>query len=237
MIRLTVTVIIGVLCLFPSFGFAAGFDCAKAASIVEKLICSDAELSKTDEELSAVYAETLASSANQGELKKEQMNWMRKDRDPCRTKECVSEAYKSRIEVLSGPSPVEEFYLEEPLTILSASGRQDNDFGNYSVCVKVHGKPSAPLVDFSVYFPDSKQEVSATNVRARGSIEAGLQFSFTDNWGNRGKGTFEAAGETYTLDLEETRPLKDAGWGRNALRNYGTYEELTRQKCGSSEGS
>jgi uncharacterized protein len=34
---------------------AASFDCAKAQSKVEKIICADAELSKLDEDLATAY--------------------------------------------------------------------------------------------------------------------------------------------------------------------------------------
>lgn len=36
--------------------FGASFDCAKATSKVEKMICSDEKLAKLDSELSQIYA-------------------------------------------------------------------------------------------------------------------------------------------------------------------------------------
>ena len=45
--------------LCPSTTMAASFDCAKAVTNIEKMICSDAELSKLDEELSKAYSEVL----------------------------------------------------------------------------------------------------------------------------------------------------------------------------------
>ena len=70
MIRRIATAIIGVLFMFPSFTFAAGFDCTKATSTVEKLICSDDKLSKADEQLSAVYSKALHMPQAQRRLRR-----------------------------------------------------------------------------------------------------------------------------------------------------------------------
>ena len=53
----------GMKCILNLFGLlvltlpvqAASFDCAKAGTKVEKLICGDAGLSKLDDELAAAY--------------------------------------------------------------------------------------------------------------------------------------------------------------------------------------
>lgn len=240
-IAIAVFAITGLLFLFSPAAFAAGFDCAKASSVVEKLICADTELSKADEELSGLYERALASSAKPGEFKKEQISWIRTVRDPCRNKECLAAAYKKRIGVLSDPAPAEEYYLREPFPTGKdpdddEAGAEDGkaDGPYYHVCVKVHGNASAPLIDFEVYFPDSAQSVTAGLVRCKVAGNGTLEFSFTDNWGNRGKGKLDRWKDGASLSLEEVKPLEEPGWGRNALRNYGDYE-LTKQKCGSGE--
>ncbi len=233
--------VIGVLCLLPSAAFAAGFDCAKASSAVEKLICSDSRLSKADEELSDLYSRALAGSGKKAEFKKEQMVWIRTERDRCRDKDCLAAEYKKRIEVLSGPSPIEEYYMRERFPNTGEEQEDDEEESGdkkpeglyYHVCVKVHGNPSAPLVDFEIYFPDSGQSVTAELVRCKTAGEGTLEFTFMDNWGNKGKGRLDRSGEEATLNVEEVKAI-EPGWGRNALRNYGEYE-LTRQKCGSGE--
>jgi len=253
MILRIATAVAGALCIFSTLGFAAGFDCAKANSAVEKLICSDNALSKADEELSNIYSQALASSATPPEFKKEQINWIRAKRDTCRNRECIAEAYKKRIEVLSGPAPVEEYYLRDRFSIGGPPAGDDDDPDEarntngekqsddekpgalyYTVCVKVHGNPSAPLIDFEIYFPDSRQSVSGEYVRCKAKADGTLEFAFTDNWGNRGRGKLDRSEESATLSLEEVEPLEEPGWGRNALRNYGDYD-LTKQKCESGE--
>jgi len=238
MIRQIQATIFVVLCICVQAAFAAGFDCSKANTTVEKLICSDSHLSKADEEMHDFYSRALASSAKSAELKKEQIAWIRTERDSCLNKECLAAAYQKRNDVLSGPAPVEEYYLRERFPTADENDEEepgDKNTGGacYHVCVKVHGNPSAPLVDFEVYFPDSNQTVSAELVRSRAADGGTIEFAFTDNWGNRGKGKLDRSGEDATLTLEEVEAV-EPGWGRNALRNYGEYE-LTKQKCGSGD--
>jgi len=93
---------------------AASFDCKKAASWVEKTVCSNPELSKLDEELAKAYHDALASLSPEGqkETKQYQKQWL-KDRQPyCETRlklknrlddniqKCLKELYSGRNEQL-----------------------------------------------------------------------------------------------------------------------------------------
>ena len=48
--------------------YSASFDCQKARSINEKLICQDADLSKLDDEFGVAYKRALQNSDNPKEL-------------------------------------------------------------------------------------------------------------------------------------------------------------------------
>ena len=63
---------------------AAGFDCKRAKSLVEKQICGVPELSKRDSEVAALYTGTLAVLAKDGaaSLREEQRGWLR-EREEC----------------------------------------------------------------------------------------------------------------------------------------------------------
>jgi uncharacterized protein len=75
-----------ILCVFflPIFAAnidAASFDCGKAATKVETLICEDRALSKSDEDLAALYVNTLKQAADPLLVKKQQSEWLRNSRD------------------------------------------------------------------------------------------------------------------------------------------------------------
>jgi len=64
--------------LAPSLAAAASFDCAKARTKVEKLICKDPQLSRQDEDLAKAYGEALKAWDGQiaAYVKMSQRGWM-----------------------------------------------------------------------------------------------------------------------------------------------------------------
>lgn len=72
------------------------FDCNRAASAVEKTICSRSALGEADRELAAIYKQALARSPTPDMLKKEQNTWRRTRRDACADEQCVMRAYRDR---------------------------------------------------------------------------------------------------------------------------------------------
>lgn len=87
---------------------AAGFDCAKATTKAEKIICEDAELSKLDEEMAKTYSEGLKKYPFPEALKLRQKQWLKR-RDVCAAeglpqykKQCLIDIYQNRIaEIIS----------------------------------------------------------------------------------------------------------------------------------------
>lgn len=78
---------------------AASFDCAKAKSRTELLICRTDSLSALDEELNRRYKQ-LAAQTDASALKTDQLGWMR-ERDQCKDAACLADAYNARLKFLS----------------------------------------------------------------------------------------------------------------------------------------
>ena len=81
-----------VLCT-PSVLLAASFDCKRAGTQVEKIICSEADIGKLDEDLSGLYKQALVVSPA---IKNEQLLWI-KERNSCKNDQCVRDRYTSRV--------------------------------------------------------------------------------------------------------------------------------------------
>lgn len=81
--------------------FTPSFDCAKATSGQERLICSDRELSLLDVELNKAYANARLRSADSAALKSEQREWVKSVQRSCSDKACLTTAYQNRIAYLS----------------------------------------------------------------------------------------------------------------------------------------
>lgn len=73
------------------------FDCAKASTNVEKMICGDPKLAAADRDTAAAYKVKLAASADESGLKQQQANWRRSVRDICTDTDCLEGAYKQRL--------------------------------------------------------------------------------------------------------------------------------------------
>jgi uncharacterized protein len=84
---------------------AASFDCTKASTRVERMICADISLSRLDDAMSQTYGQMrMAQSADAGAsawLKKTQREWL-KQRNACDAPACVREAYMVRLEEVCG---------------------------------------------------------------------------------------------------------------------------------------
>jgi uncharacterized protein YecT (DUF1311 family) len=80
---------------------AAGFDCGKARSEVEKTICGNEELSRLDDSLNKAYQQALEQALFKKQTIKSQRRWLKKERNTCHHAECIKQAYESRIKELA----------------------------------------------------------------------------------------------------------------------------------------
>lgn len=99
----------------------ASFDCEKAGTEVEKLICADSELSKLDEEMGKTYAEALKEFSVPEALKLRQRQWFKR-RDACVDRglpkyimQCVKEIYQQRLAEIKGLMKFDQPCPELPL--------------------------------------------------------------------------------------------------------------------------
>jgi hypothetical protein len=76
------------------------FDCAKARSTPERLICRDAELSRLDRELSRIHAQAKRAAADPQDFKRENDEEWRLREAVCRDKDCLLGWYAHRREQL-----------------------------------------------------------------------------------------------------------------------------------------
>jgi uncharacterized protein len=77
--------------------FAPSFDCTKASSSQERMICGDRELSKLDVQMAGAYADARQKSTDANALKAEQKQWLKNTQRSCSDKACLVGAYTSRI--------------------------------------------------------------------------------------------------------------------------------------------
>jgi uncharacterized protein len=102
---------------------SASFDCAKAKTKIEKLICANPKLSQLDEKVSALYKKVLEQSPVPEDTKEQQREWVKDPRNLCKDAACLEEAYASRISDLEEDLKRLPFKpdLEKPLLTFPAA--------------------------------------------------------------------------------------------------------------------
>ena len=127
--RIAATVLLALPSLW-SAASAASFDCAKAATPTEKRICSDATLSRLDEQLDDAYRTAQRRTESRTALRDAQRRWLASRRDACTDAACLRAAYEVRIAELldeSKSNPTTETLetsankAREPVTTSGAS--------------------------------------------------------------------------------------------------------------------
>ncbi|MGO9121661.1 MAG: lysozyme inhibitor LprI family protein [Desulfomonilaceae bacterium] len=99
-LRQSISRLITVFLLLPGICLAASFDCNKATTPVEKLICAEQGLSQFDEKLSRVYEEALRLTPDPQGLKREHEKWLRDVRNLCTDSICLEKEYYNRLWLL-----------------------------------------------------------------------------------------------------------------------------------------
>jgi len=85
----------------PSAAIVASFDCAKASSQIETLICSSPETADADRRLAAAYSAARSKSSDPSALKVDQRNWLTTERNACTDAACLTKVMEARIQKLA----------------------------------------------------------------------------------------------------------------------------------------
>lgn len=92
-IKLSLALFFTVLIFCSQEAQAASFDCQKAATLLEKAICADGELSKLDEQMGACYKSKRAAAKDTKKINAEQKVWIKK-RNACKDNvDCLKKSY------------------------------------------------------------------------------------------------------------------------------------------------
>ncbi len=89
--------------------FGASFDCSKAGTAVEKMICSDDKLSDLDSEMSSIYKIVREFVDDKNKLKSDQINWIKNSRNICLNAQCLNDVYTERIGYLRSLQKVNSY--------------------------------------------------------------------------------------------------------------------------------
>jgi uncharacterized protein len=109
--------------VFFVFVSGANFNCAKATTKVERMICADAQLSQLDSDMGEAYKKVYQMLEEKNLLRDTQRMWL-KERETCETSDCISKSTKERI------SEIESFMNQN--AYISSNSNEKFDKQDYS---------------------------------------------------------------------------------------------------------
>jgi uncharacterized protein len=116
----------------------ASFDCSKAVSVMEKLICRDVQTSALDGKMQQTYKTALAAVVpySKSDLVEEQRHWITYTRNICQNTACLRQVYIARIAMLA---------------------RNEKIIANECVNVVTYRDPSIRIASFNQSLAEQKQ--------------------------------------------------------------------------------
>jgi uncharacterized protein len=163
-ISLMIVMLIGFVVLVSNVQ-AASFDCRKAETKIEKLICDDIELSKLDEELNTAYRSALQDSVPAAPTKIAQKQWIM-ERNTCGDAICLRNAYKKRISKL-----------------ISITGRSTVDINEIdwigSITGNYYGGPS--IEGCVITLPSGRRRCNCLSIKKQSNDTALINFDRHDS--------------------------------------------------------
>ena len=84
-----------------SSAYAASFDCRKASTVVEIMICGNQTLSGLDDQMFLTYKSLLSQATSPYLIKQDQIQWLSSKRNLCQNIPCLDQEYRSRISALT----------------------------------------------------------------------------------------------------------------------------------------
>lgn len=192
------------LATLPLPSVAASFDCAKAATSQERLICGSAELSRLDEQGARSFAAALAAASDKSLVRAWQRDWLRTTRNGCADADCLRRALSTH----NGE-------MDEFAQVSSAGPTVSGIYERY-----VHGEPDRHAAQIMVL------ALKGNRARVLGSaIWVGNPATGSVHTGEAG-GLVQIAGDRALLQGDSCRLA--ITFAKDALR----VDEATDSSCG-----
>lgn len=123
-------------CIVFSSALAASFDCVKANTKIEKMICADAKLSKLDDELTNSYRQAIEKSEDKQAITKDQRHWLKETRNSCVDTNCLKAVYEVRIHELSTNLDCENIPVLDDTQSVFIDAIAKNDIATTEILIK-----------------------------------------------------------------------------------------------------
>lgn len=99
--KIILTLVLTIILINANLVNAAGFDCTKASTNIEKMICSNETLSKLDDQNTQLFKQYKSVSNDLNLIVQDQRDWLKHTRNSCQDASCLEAEYEKRNTYLS----------------------------------------------------------------------------------------------------------------------------------------
>lgn len=217
---------------------SASFDCAKAVTKVELLICNDRQLSELDEEMARAYGEALKKFKNVNHVREQQRRWLVEVRNHCLNAQCLRMTYQRRISQLVGTrifSPDVCLELPSTPTIGYCLGSQMEDEKQHMSNLIEALIYSKNLEDAQISLFKNKQAVWEKNLRCHCYDEADRTYGQGTGW-SIGVSECELKGTKIRVtEIVHMFSVIGTDYGGNNPRSCAAIEKNRRNKSAETK--
>ncbi|TQK11422.1 lysozyme inhibitor LprI family protein [Herbaspirillum sp. SJZ107] len=183
---------------------AASFDCRRAQSKVESMICADSDISRLDEQLDAAYMHIRTMSRDDKTEKAIQRAWLRA-RNTCADLACLQRVYTSRIAELrarsASNSPLVGVWTKEfscdPLSGIYAERCKQGQRDKFELSIVVEGDHVCALHVVWANMGNRVDEIEDVQPSMTGKTDGNrATVRFTSTWGGTGAATLRVEGDS-----------------------------------------
>ncbi|RBQ26357.1 lysozyme inhibitor LprI family protein [Arcobacter sp. CECT 9188] len=121
--------------LFCNLLLGASFNCTKASSNVEKMICADVQLSELDSQMGNLYKKVSQNVNDKKQFLNNQRSWI-KDREKCTTSDCISLLTRNRI------TQLEDLVPNKSINITSDTNKGKLQVGSKDIPFNINIEPA-----------------------------------------------------------------------------------------------
>ena len=213
---LAVTIVVA-----PAVLAAASFDCTKASTSVETMICNDKALSSLDDDLAKAYESAVLLSDHPGEIKRRQREWLRNVRERCTNETCLKAAYENRLAELATAKQVTWKTFRDPTLGIEFSYPSNRTVrigcrGSKS-CISIIGE-SMPSSDYLIAFEVFDGDLDAV------AVERAVFEKKNDGWSARGRSAQHAVAALSGRGWQGLKSVVDCGISDRAGFHAGAGE-------------
>ena len=154
MMPIRIAIVVLFMMAFSIEIYAASFDCAKAKSRAEILVCSDSELSSLDDDLAKIYLKAKSLASSPADFKAQGEREWKKRETTCIDKQCLLAWYSQRRDQLLSVINAQTSKPPPPQSAKDSAviaQKQDNTIAEKITPPSTHGQKSYQIIDTGYY--------------------------------------------------------------------------------------